>query len=556
MIFLGLTTFLLSGCGGSSSSSATNNVPLEVSEVSPNQSAVDVEREGVIKATFNKSLLASSVNNEQFLLSQGEASVSGSVQLKTDKQLELTPVSKLQSYTQYNVTLSRELSDIEGDVLSEVYHWSFITEDGQWAEEEALGNINSGGPRIAMDEEGNAIAAWYQNNGNSTYSAWASYYDISTKTWADAQQIGGGNMSTIAKFPRIVMDKEGNGIVVMGLVQGAHAGIWSSRFNKVDKTWSELTEIGSTALNDALSPEVVVDGLGNVLVVWRQRNDSSRYSAWVNRYDSVNNSWGNESVIDDNSNFDVQFPVISSDGKGNAIVVWAKRDSGNIANIWAARYAYADKQWQTAVKIENSDNTAVTPQVALDKNGNALAVWQQTDSDIEEQNGENIWAARFIAKSNSWQTPILIESDSGDAAAPAIAMDKQGNGISLWYQDNGSREITKASRYDVVNNVWKQSGPIGDSKDSMYEQKIAFQSNGNAIATWRQAVGSKFSVFSARYHVSNNTWQAAQVIENSVGGVDQVNLAINGSGDAIVVWRQAVTDQSGKSNQVYVNQFR
>jgi hypothetical protein len=135
-------------------------------------------------------------------------------------------------------------------------------------------------------------------------------------------------------------------------------------------------------------------------------------------------------------------------------------------------------------------------------------------------------------------------------------MDKQGNGISLWYQDNGSREVTKASRYDVVNNVWKQSGPIGDGKDSMYEQKIAFQSNGNAIATWRQAVGSKYSVFSARYHVGDNTWQAAQVIEDSEGGVDQVNLAVNGSGDAIVVWRQAITDQTGKSNQVYVNQFR
>lgn len=556
MMFLGLTSLLMSGCGGSSSSSTTNNFPLKVSEVSPTQSATNVDRKGVIKATFNNSLLASSVNNEQFVLSQGGKTVSGEVQLKTDKQLELTPASKLQNLTQYNVALTRELSDIEGEVLSEAYHWSFITEDGRWSAEKAVGNINSGGPRIAMDEEGNAIAAWYQNNGNSTYSAWASYYDIATRAWADPKQIGGGNTSTIAKFPRVVMDKDGNGIAVMGLVQGAHAGIWSSRFNKNDKTWSELIEIGSTALHDALSPEIVVDGLGNALVIWRQRNESSRYSAWANRYDSASKSWGNASVIDDSSNFDVQFPVISSDGKGNGIAVWAKRDSGNIANIWAARYSYTDKQWQTAVKIENSDNTTDTPQVAMDQNGNALAVWQQTDTDIEEQNGENIWAARFIAISNSWQTPILIESDSGDAAAPAIAMDKQGNGISLWYQDNGSREITKASRYDVVNNDWKQSGPIGDGKDSMYEQKIAFQSNGNAIATWRQAVGSKYSVFSARYHVGDNTWQAAQVIEDSEGGVDQVNLAVNGSGDAIVVWRQAITDQAGKSNQVYVNQFR
>jgi hypothetical protein len=482
---------------------------------------------------------------------QSDQAVNGDVQLKTDKQLEFIPMTKLENLTQYKAILNKKLSDIEGETLPEDYQWSFVTEDGQWEAEKVLADTNSGGPRIAMDEVGNGIAAWYQDNGNSTYSAWASYYDIASKTWEEAQQIGGGNISTIAKFPRIVMDKDGNGIAVMGLVQGAHAGIWSSHFNKANKSWGELTEIGSTILNDALAPEISVDGLGSALVVWRQKNTDGRYSAWANRYNSVDELWGTAIEIDDDSNFDVQQPVISSDGKGNGVAVWAKRDNGGIANIWAARYSYADKQWQASVKIENSDNTAATPQVAMDKNGNALAVWQQTDSDIEDQNGENIWAARFIAESSTWQSSVIIESDSGDAAAPTIAVDEQGNGIALWYQDNGSREVTNASRYDISSNNWEKSGPIGDNKDSMYEQKIAFENNGNAIATWRQAVGSKYSVFSARYHVSNNTWHVAQTIESSVDDADHVNLAVNGSGGAIVVWRQA-----GDTERVYANQFR
>lgn len=540
-----LTASLLSACGGSSDSSDNTDPAFDVMEVSPVDSSTNIDPNSAITATFNQSLLASSVNKEHFVLNHGNQSVEAEVQLKTDSQLILTPSSPLRKLTRYQASLNTGLSDLNGGALKEKHTWSFTTVDGVWGQEKVLGDVDSGGPNVALDQAGNAIAVWYQENGDSTYSAMASYYNATDESWQAASVISGSKTSTVAKFPRIEMDKDGNGIAVFGVVQGGHGGIWSSRFNKVNSSWSSPVEIGSATLNEALSPAITVDGLGNILAVWRQKNAGGRYSTWANRYNKANDSWGTASAIDDNSNFDVQFPAISSDGKGNAVAVWDKKAAGSITNIWAAFYSHNDHQWQAAVNIDDSANTTAVPQVAMDKNGNALVVWQQEDDDAD-----NIWAARYLAENSGWQTPVLIEMDLGDAAVPQVAIDDQGNGIALWYQDNGvqgdgSREISKASRYDIAENSWSESGPIGDGVDAMYEQKIAFEDNGNAIAVWRQPVNFKFAVSAARYQASSNTWLEAVPVEQSAGGVRDINFALNDKGDAIVVWRQDEGDLAG-----------
>src|SRR3989442_13803817 len=98
--------------------------------------------------------------------------------------------------------------------------------------------------------------------------------------------------------------------------------------------------------------------------------------------------------------------------------------------------------WQGAQLIETDDRgAAFAPQIALDAQGNAIAVWQQSDG-IRN----NIYANRYVAATGLWQGAQLLETDDrGAAATPRIALAPQGNAIAVGHQSDGTRKNTSAT---------------------------------------------------------------------------------------------------------------
>ncbi|HJW30229.1 MAG TPA: hypothetical protein VJ508_13395, partial [Saprospiraceae bacterium] len=81
------------------------------------------------------------------------------------------------------------------------------------------------------------------------------------------------------------------------------------------------------------------------------------------------------------------------------------------------------KTWGTAEPIETNDDNNYGPALAMDANGNTIAVWTQDDG-----TRHNIWANRYVA-GVGWGTAGPIESNDGDNDNPQIAMDGNGNAI-------------------------------------------------------------------------------------------------------------------------------
>ena len=135
-------------------------------------------------------------------------------------------------------------------------------------------------------------------------------------------------------------------------------------------------------------------------------------------------------------------PQVALDADGNAVAVWHQSD-GTRRNIWANRFTPSGG-WGTAELIE-TDNVgdAFSPQVALDANGYGLAVWYQSDG-----TRENIWANRFTP-SDGWGAAELIETDNaGNARRPQVALDANGYGLAVWSQSDGTRENVWANRFE------------------------------------------------------------------------------------------------------------
>jgi hypothetical protein len=100
--------------------------------------------------------------------------------------------------------------------------------------------------------------------------------------------------------------------------------------------------------------------------------------------------------------------------------------------------------WGSA-QFAETDNTgdAFRPEVAVDPSGNALAVWEQFDG-----TRGNIWANRFTP-ATGWGTAQLLETDNTrEAVSPRVAVDSSGNALAVWYQFDGTRYNILANRFE------------------------------------------------------------------------------------------------------------
>ncbi len=221
--------------------------------------------------------------------------------------------------------------------------------------------------------------------------------------------------------PAIAADPDGNAVVVWDQTDGTRYDLWSNR-HAPDEGWSTPQRIERDDAGDTFRPQVAMDPNGNAVAVWQQF-DGTRDNIWANRF-TPRRGWGGAERIEANNNAGgARNPQVALDSSGNAIAVWQQSD-GMRDNIWANRFT-PRRGWGGAKRIEvDNAGKAVAPHIAADPDGNAMAVWQQSDG-----TRDNIWANHY-APAEGWGAAKRVETrDAGNAEHPRVAMDAQGNAV-------------------------------------------------------------------------------------------------------------------------------
>ncbi len=403
----------------------------------------------------------------------------------------------------------------------------------------------AGVPQIAVDGNGNALAAWVQYDGTRT-NIWANRFSAGSG-WGTAQLIETDNKGS-AYSPQIAFDGSGNAIAVWQQSDGTRANIWANRYTAATGAWGTAALIETDDTGGAYGPQIAFDGSGNAIAVWYQ-SDGTRDNILANRYSAATGAWGTAALIETDNAY-ASSPQIAFDDSGNAIAVWQQFD-GARDSMWANRYTAATDAWGTAALIETDNaGSAFNPQLALDGSGNAIAVWRQSDG-----TRDNIWANRYTAATGAWGTAALIESDdAGGALFPQIAVDGSGNAIAVWVQDDGTRQNILANRYSAATDAWGTATLIEtDNAGGAGNPQIAFDGSGNAIAVWYQSDGTRANIWANRYSGATNTWGTAALIETDDAGdaIAAPQIAFDGSGNAIAVWQQS----DGTRDNIWANRY-
>jgi hypothetical protein len=526
----------------------TDTTAPTVSSVTPTNGSSDVAYSTTVTATFDEDIFADTVDDTSFTLA-ANSSTSGTVSFDADTNVAtFTPDSDLALMATYTATLTTDITDLTGNALASNYSWSFTTADGSWGTAGLVETNDDGNamrPSIAFDGSGNAMAVWQQSDG-TRFNIWARRY-VADSGWGTATLIETDN-SDNAEFPRVAVDSSGNAIAVWHQSDGTRNNIWTNRYEP-DSGWGTAALIEEDDTGTAEFPEVAVDSSGNAFAVWQQSNGSINL-IWASRYEA-GGSWGTRTQIDTDNTYGASAPQIAFDDSGNAIAVWQQSDSTR-NNIWANRYQASGDIWGTAELIETDNtNTATRPRIALDSSGNAIAVWQQSDG-----TSTNILANRYDVDGDSWDGAEEIESDTGNAEWPRIAFDGSGNALAVWrqYDADSSSNNLWANRYEAGGS-WGTAELIESIDGTVYtaggRPELVADDNGNALVVWIHQNDAIYSVWSNRY-VAGDGWGTEQLLEtDDTGHAQYPDIAIDDSGKAIAVWQQ----DDGTRNNIQANLF-
>lgn len=359
--------------------------------------------------------------------------------------------------------------------------------------------------------------------------------------------------------PSIATDGIGNMLVVWQSKDTSGYGVFGQWLNPDGTKNGQEFLVNSTETGDQLKPDVAMDHTGQAVVVWQSNGqDGDGYGVYFNRYETIGDNSGTETLATNSTAGDQQAPsVAAAANNGKFIIAW--QGPGALVDGEASIEVFARRFSNTGVALDdeyqvnaNSEKDQVLPDIASNAEGDIFVVWQ---AEGQQGSGSDIYG-RFINSLDAPQgTDFKINTTtSRPQRLPAVAMDAVGNSLVTWqsqYQDGYS--------WGIYGNVYNASGNIVETEFEINERvqgpqtipNVSVNSSGQAIVTW---VGNSSThqptVFGHRYIIPNSE------PDLSVGGelalATMVGLedtppaaAMNANREAVVAWTSYAEDGSG-----------
>jgi hypothetical protein len=297
-------------------------------------------------------------------------------------------------------------------------------------------------PQVAVNAHGDAVAVWSADIGGSTGVVRASRRPAGGQ-WSDPTVISEG--AVYDRDVDVAIDAQGNATAIWSEFSGSAPGfVVRSASRPSGGGWSEPVDFSKSALRN--SARLAVDPQGNVTAVWL--GDGTLSPAVVlSKSRPAGGEWSSEAVAlsPDDATVVAEAPQLALDAQGNATAIWGLHHYGGDDVVQAARRT-AGSAWSAAVDL--GDGRA--PQVAVDPQGNATAIWE-----LSSPSGSAVLSSGRTA-AGSWTNPAPMASGDDDynVGYPWVAADPQGNVIAIWARYNSTDVIAQATRHVAASTSW------------------------------------------------------------------------------------------------------
>jgi head-tail adaptor len=296
-----------------------------------------------------------------------------------------------------------------------------------------------------------------------------------------------------------------------------------------------------------------MDGQGNALAVWIQKDDGDVNGLFSNWHES-GGIWNRSAVqsVENISTGVSRFQLLMGE-QGHAYVVWDEDQDPDIlygilswGDIYTNRYI-AEEGWSEnpqliSVRTSEAFGGNQFPSMALGSEGSAMAVWMKRNFGWGVIFIDSVVANHLQGGFIAWNDSGIAEIEQGDekSSAPQVASDGKGTYLVAWEEwldADGTRQVVNTRYFDAQVSSWESSPVIISEIEDLIQfdsLKLVMNANGNGVAIWVQGDN-----LWARRFVAGSGWETSAVmIDHGAEPVIHPQAAMDGKGNIIAVWEQ------------------
>ena len=335
------------------------------------------------------------------------------------------------------------------------------------------------------------------------------------------------------------------------LQDGSGRGIFGQRYDSSGPPAGPEFRINTYTTGNQYAVAAAEDGFGSFTVVWSSSGqDGSATGVFGQRYMASGALLGPEFRV---NTFTTDFqtnPAIDVDANGGLVVVWqGHMQDGSSPGVFGQRYASSGAPLGPEFRVNTyTTSSQEFPSVASEATGEFVVVWESNDQD---GSGFGIFGQRFDALGAPLGPEFRVNTfTTGIQRFPAVASDFSGNFVVAWQSD-----AEDGSGYGVFGQRFNNAGvPVGPeflvntfTPGNQADPQVAADGVGDFVVIWRSNAqdGSGSGVFGQRYGVSGSALGGEFRVNTFTTGYQSGPSVTSGlAGQFIVAWGSALQDGS------------
>jgi hypothetical protein len=408
----------------------------------------------------------------------------------------------------------------------------------------ATAGVAISGARVAVDPRGDAVAVWVVGETSGT----GAHLPLGF-VQAAVRPAGAAWQAPVAISA--VRDAVGADVAIDA--RGDAIAVWTSAGSTVQSAvlpaggaWQPPVDISLPGAAGALSgAQVAIDPAGDAVAVWSRQDQAISVVQSAAR--PAGGAW--QAPVDISAAGRLAFGAdVAVDPQGDAVAVWSHEAAGGAPIPVGSAVRTAGGAWQPPVDIPMTAADSRGPggaRVAVDAQGDAVAVWQRSDSG----NGGGIAQGAARPAGGTWQ-PFDLSGEGPSINGVALAVDGQGDAVSIWNRATGTAGVVQGAARPV-GGTWQATADLSSAGQIAGGADVAVDQQGNAVAVWELFGSDKNGVAQSAVRPAGGAWQAPIAVSAAGHYAHNAQVAVDADGDAVAIWIGSSGGKSAVESAVY-----
>jgi hypothetical protein len=341
--------------------------------------------------------------------------------------------------------------------------------------------------------------------------------------------------STVEAFgSKVAVDSQGDAVAVWQEWDGVDDTIESASRRAGSAGWTTPVAI-APAGSEYGEPDVAVDASGDAVAVWEKYGAAPEIEVSTHLAGAL--AWSVPAKLT-NLFYVAAEPKVAVNAEGEAVAVWVKENGGGFSIVEASSAATIGGPWSSPEQLSATGQDAAEPLVGIDGTGTATAVWQRPNG-----NGIAVQESQR-SPSGGWSIPVNLSASGQAAYYPHLAVDARGDVAVAWNNSAGNDNLVQV-RTRMAGEAWGAAqdllGPNEEAAGAA--TRVALDGQGDAVVAWDQYLPSgEYVVRAAEERAGTGVWSPPTQISPPGLLEGALGLAVDPAGDAVVLWRATTAD--------------